>query len=99
MIPTIKEYYKSINIPIALLPRKLNRFDRNKDIGLEFCQWIKTGKYVPDGICVEIEGYSAEKLANMSPYLNGDGAFDLLIELRENKEKALRQIADGFKIR
>ncbi len=99
MISTIKEYYKNNNIPTALLSRKLNRFDRNKDIGLEFCQWIKTGKYVPAGICVEIEGYSAEKLAALSPYLIGDGAFEMLIELRENKEKALKQIDEGFKLK
>ena len=99
MISTIKEYYAKNNISTVLLSRKLNRYERNKDIGLEFCQWIKTGKFVPAGVCVEIEGYSAEKLANLSPFLNGDGAFEMLIDLRENKEKALRQIADGFKIR
>lgn len=99
MITTIKEYYEKNNIPAALLSRKLNRFDQNKDIGLEFCQWIKTGKFVPAEICVEIEGYSAEKLAALSPYLNGDGAFEMLIELRENKEKAIKQIAEGLKIK
>ena len=44
-----------------------------------------------------MEGYTAKKLSELSEYLNGDGAFVLLIELRENPEKAHRRIMQGFK--
>jgi len=46
---------------------------------------------------VEEHGYTAEKLSALSPYLNGEGAFALLIEFRENPEKALARIRKGFK--
>lgn len=46
-----------------------------------------------------VEGYTAEKLASMSPYLDGEGAFMLLIELKENPDKAKKRIAEGFKMK
>ena len=58
----------------------------------------KNGRYKAVG-AVEIEGYTAEKLAEMSKYLNGDGAFMMLIELRENPKKAHERIAEGFKMK
>jgi hypothetical protein len=35
----------------------------------------------------------------MSHYLNGEGAFMFLIELRDNPEKAKQKIHNGFKIK
>ena len=46
---------------------------------------------------VSVEGFTAKKLSEESEYLNGEGAFAMLIELRENPKKALAQIAKGFK--
>lgn len=46
-----------------------------------------------------VEGYSAKNLAQVSVFLDGEAAFVYLIELRENPEKALRQIANGFKMK
>lgn len=43
------------------------------------------------------QGYTAEKLASLSEYLDGEGTFDLLVELRENTEKGLVRISRGFK--
>lgn len=99
MTETIRKFYAVFNLPTVLLNEKLARFERNKDIAAEFVQWTKTGKYIPADICVEVEGYTAEKLAGMSKYLDGDGAFEILIELRENIEKALHRIASGFKMK
>ena len=99
MTDKIKEFYSAYNLPHVLINEKLARFERNKDIAAEFIQWTKSGEYVPADICVEVEGYTAEKLAGMSKYLDGDGAFEILMELRENKEKALHRIANGFKIK
>ena len=44
-----------------------------------------------------MEGYTAKKLSELSEYLDGDGAFVLLIELRENPDKARKRITNGFK--
>ena len=62
------------------------------------CQKNHDGK--TDGAMVE--GYSAKTLAQVSVFLDGEAAFVYLIELRENPEnpeKALRQIANGFKMK
>lgn len=49
--------------------------------------------------CVEVAGYSAKSISEMSRFVNGEGAFMLLIELRENREKALKRITDGFRMK
>ena len=46
---------------------------------------------------VEIEGYTAKLLSEKSTYLDGEGAFIMLIELRENPQKSKEQILKGFK--
>ena len=54
-------------------------------------------KYIKTEGAVTVEGYTAKRLAEESQYLNGEGAFMMLIELRENPKKALEQIAKGLK--
>ena len=46
-----------------------------------------------------VESYSAKDLAQTSIFLDGEAAFVFLIELRENPEKALKQIAKRFKMK
>lgn len=96
MSDIIRKYYENNRAPKFLLDQKLKKFDRNKDVAKEFEGWIKSGKYKTIGAVSE-EGYTAKKLAGMSKYLNGEGAFMMLIELRENPNYALKQIAEGFK--
>lgn len=71
--------------------------DRNIDIKEEFEYWIKTKTYKEES-CVEIEGYTAEGISKLSKYMVGEGSFILLIELRENPERAKRRIKEGFMI-
>lgn len=54
-----------------------------------------TKKYKDNGI--KERGYTARRLASISEYLSGEGAFIMLIELRENPDKALKKIKGGFK--
>jgi hypothetical protein len=98
MSKIIETFYKNNNIPSFLLTQKLEKFERNEDIALEFEYWIEHKTYKKDN-CVVIEGYSALKLAELSPLLDGEGAFMLLIDLRENPQKAIRTIEKGFKIK
>lgn len=95
MSDTIKDFYKIAGTRSLLLQKKISRFENNPDIAEEFEHWIEHRQYKKNG--VEEQGYTAEKLASLSEYLDGEGAFDLLVELRENPEKGLDRISRGFK--
>lgn len=95
MSEIIKNFYEENQIPAVLLKQKIAKFDKHADIASEFEYWIQNKAYKPDGIFVD--GYTAKRLAAESQYMNGEGAFMMLIELRENPKKALEQIAIGFK--
>ena len=97
MSEVIKEYYKKTKLEKHHIDSKLVSFSHHEDIEQEFECWIKTKEYKNDGIVVE--GYSAKVLANISKFLDGEGAFVMLIALRENPEKAVRQIKAGFKVK
>ena len=96
MSEIIENFYKENNIIPVLLQRKMRMFNKHDDIALEFEHWIKTSEYVLDNPVTE-SGYTASKLAKDYPNLDGEGAFMVLIELRDNKEKTLEQIKTGFK--
>ena len=95
MSKRIESYYTENNIPAILLKQKLDRFERHKDIAAEFEYWIEHKRYIEKG-CI-VEGYSAARLAELTQYLDGEGAFIMLIELREEPRKALKRISEGFK--
>ncbi|MBP3804159.1 MAG: hypothetical protein J6I76_09715 [Oribacterium sp.] len=96
MSAVIKKFYEDNKIPGILLKKKLESFDKNPDIAAEFEYWIEHKTYKEAG-AVSVEGYTAKKLSEESEYLNGEGAFAMLVELRENPKKALAQIAKGYK--
>lgn len=98
MSKVIEEYYKKTKLPEPLIVKKLEALDRNQDIQAEFEAWIESKLFKEEGF-VEVVGYSAKSIAEMSRFVNGEGAFMLLIELRENREKALKRISDGFRIK
>ena len=63
------------------------------------CEHIIAQHFVKPDSCVIINGYTAEKLSQLSPYLVGEASFLVLIELRENPKKATSKIAKGFKVK
>lgn len=95
MSSIIKSFYENNKIPGILLNQKLAKFEKHADIASEFEYWIENRVYKTDGSVVE--GYTAQALANESQYLDGEGAFMMLIELRENPKSALKKISKGFK--
>lgn len=97
MKQAIVDYYSQAPLVPYLLQQKIDKLQKNSDICDEFEYWIINKKYKPDGIV--INGYSAQKLAELSRFLDGEGAFMLLIELRDNPEKALKKIQEGFKLK
>lgn len=96
MNDNIRQFYEKNNLPKPIVEQKVAAFSRHSDIAEEFEQWITDRTYKAQG-AVTIEGYTAKKLSELSEYLNGDGAFVLLIELREHPEKARKRITNGFK--
>ena len=98
MLKTIEEYYKKASIMPLLLKQKMAKMSANPDIAEEFAFWITKGIYKKEN-AINIEGYTAESIAKLSPYMDGEGAFILMIELREKPEKAKKRIADGFKMK
>jgi len=97
-VEIIKQYLEKAGVTGFLLEKKLKSFKEHDDIGNEFSDWILNGEYAVERE-VRVEGYSAKDLAGMSKYLNGEGAFSLLILLRENPQKGLRLIREGFKLK
>lgn len=93
----IEEYYKVANIMPFLLKNKLASFEKHPDIASEFEYWIVNKKYIENGISVE--GYTAKDISKLSKYMDGEGAFVLLIELREKPEKAKSKIVSGFNLK
>ena len=98
MIEKIKEFYSKAKIMPELLNKKIEKFEKNADIAREFVYWIENKQYQSDN-CVVINGYTAEKFAQMSPYLVGEASFLLLAELRDNPEKTMKKISTGFKVK
>lgn len=96
MRKTIKEYYKKAGVASFIIDEKLKKFDKHDDIAGEFEYWILNNEYI-DKICVE--GYKASDLSKISSYLNGEGAFVILIELREDPVGAKERIKNGFEIK
>ncbi len=92
----IRDYYENVGVKPFLIDEKMDKLKKYSDIEAEFEYWIQNKQYKND---VSVEGYTASDIANMSHFLNGEGAFMLLIELRENPEKAKQKILNGFKIK
>ncbi len=91
----IEEYYSKMGLPTILVKNKVASFDKHSDIKGEFEEWISTGSY-KETDAIEVEGYTAKSLAEISEYLDGEGAFSLLVQLREDPDKAKDRISRGF---
>ncbi|GHU76113.1 hypothetical protein FACS1894188_08140 [Clostridia bacterium] len=70
-------------------------FQRHSDIREELEHWIETKKY-PAENPITINGYTAEKISVLAPFMDGVGVYNFMITLRERPENAEKIIADGF---
>ena len=96
MSSAIEEYYEKAHTLPVLMQQKLVKFREHPDIMTEFEEWLVSKQYKSEN-AVSVKGYTAKSLSEMSPYLKGEGAFILLMELRDNPEKAMKRIKLGFK--
>lgn len=79
------------------LQRVLDKIIKYEDIFEDFYHWLETCEYEHDGVVI-VEGYNAQSLVDLAPMLDGIGAFNFLVDLREQPEKALKTIKEGFKV-
>jgi len=69
--------------------------EKHDDIKAELERWIDEQKYPQDNL-LTIEGYTAEMISKLAPFMDGVGVFNFMVTLRERPENAKRIIADGF---
>ena len=79
----------------VILERTIAKLERHADIVEEFKLWIETKEYKTD-TTLQIEGYTAEDIFKIAPFLDGLGIFNFLVTLREQPEKAKAHISAGF---
>jgi len=70
--------------------------EKHDDIRAELENWIDTREFPKDG-AVTVEGYTAEAIFGLAPFMNGVGLYNFLITLRERPDNGKRIIAEGFK--
>lgn len=91
----IKEYLAqdSDSSPVVreMLLAKVMKYD---DIAEGFATWIKTQDY--GAARAKAKGYTAEKIHELAPHLEGVGVFNFLVTLRDNPEEAKKIIESGF---
>ena len=74
-----------------------NKISKYPDIYDEFCAWLSTRDYsVIKDSPIMVEGYSAKMIAEIAPFLQGIGIYNMLITLRDHPERGKEYIAKGF---
>ena len=69
--------------------------EKHEDIRAELEKWIEQQEY-PKSNPLTIEGYTAEMIASLAPFMDGVGVYNFMVTLRERPDNAKRIIAEGF---
>ena len=67
-----------------------------EDILSEFMFWINNKTYNIDNPLV-IDGYTAQGIHTLAPFMDGLGVFTFMVTLRDNPSRAKEYIDSGFK--
>jgi len=70
-------------------------FEKHDDVVIEPEKWIEDQEYTQDNP-LTIEGYTAEMISKLAPFMDGVGVYNFMVTLRERPENAKRIIAEGF---
>ena len=70
-------------------------FEKHNDIRAELEKWIEQKEYPQDN-SITIEGYTAEMISKLAPFMDGVGVYNFMVTLRERPENGKRIIAEGF---
>jgi len=70
-------------------------FESHSDIRAELESWIERRMFAQDNP-LTIEGYTAEAISKLAPFMDGVGVYNFMVTLRERPDNAKRIIAEGF---
>ena len=91
----IRDYYEQIRLPSILIDNEVAAFNKHPDIKREFEYWLESREYIVDN-CAVVENYTAKSIAEQFTVLDGEGAFRLLVQLRDDPKEAHELINSGF---
>lgn len=74
-----------------MLMAKVLKYD---DIAAEFARWLDVRNYDEPGLV--INGYTARKIYELAPKLDGIGVYNFLVTLRDDPEEAAEIMREGF---
>jgi len=69
--------------------------EKHRDICGELEVWIERQEYQQNDP-LAIEGYTAETISKLAPFMDGVGVYNFMVTLRERPVNAKKIIADGF---
>lgn len=90
----LREQQVESEVVRQMLAKKVLKYD---DIAADFQQWYERRDYCHCD--VEVRGWTAQKIYNQAPQLDGIGVFNFLVTLRDSPEAAEEIISEGFTIR
>ena len=70
-------------------------FEKHDDIRAELEKWIEAREFPQDNP-LTVEGYTAEMISRLAPFMDGVGVYNFLVTLRERPDNGKRIIAEGF---
>ena len=70
-------------------------FEKHNDIRAELEVWIDQQKFTQNNP-LKIEGYTAEMISKLAPFMDGVGVYNFMVTLRERPDNGKRIIAEGF---
>lgn len=81
--------------PKVVAPMMLAKVSKYAGIRREFEEWLEKRTYRKED-AFEVNGWTAERVAREAPDLDGIGAFNFLVTLRDEPEVAEEIIESGF---
>lgn len=72
--------------------------EKYADIKNEFCCWMDNNSFECDN-SLSIDGYTAKRIHEIAPHLDGVGVYNFMVTLRDKPEKAYEYIQKGFPIK
>jgi len=70
--------------------------EKHDDIRTELEQWVEKREY-PAKSPLTIEGYTAEAISKLAPFMDVVGVYNFMVTLRERPDNAKRIMAEGFR--
>ena len=70
-------------------------FEKHDDIRTELEKWIVQQEYMQENP-LTIEGYTAEMISKLAPFMDGVGVYNFMVTLRERPDNGKRIITEGF---